>query len=360
MGSDLSFQLQSFNSLRHFPSFLHFKDDYRNITTQLRSDTWENMEAIKASIFEEFNNTMVPIHLKGISGAATFITEKWVSLVEQTQEVISETDMPDASNLQLLRIMMKRKHMFAEVKRTLDTLCETIAAPELKAPREHLRKVQNKIESWVADLESTLTLSTSYLSLDETKRAITQSTRTTQLTVLAFVFIPLSTVSSGFGMNVDVLSSSPSIYWFVGIGSGVALATFFYAAYYSRINYMLVSTGFYLLSLVLDVSFLILKIIALPFLWLLLILCSPFTLLLQFLLKDLKNACPGYFLLTLDSIWLVFSWCWNASLSALEWSPSILNIRLAWRAGKKTPRMVRLKEDLGLAPEEPDEGCILM
>jgi hypothetical protein len=132
------------------------------------------MTAIKSTLHDSINKPQIPLHLKCLSAALTFITEKWVSLTDQVQEVISETEVPNGTSLSLLGTMIKRKHMFSEVNRTLETLCESIIEPELSNSRKKLEKVERGIENWVRGLESTISLSSNYLSLDESKRAMAQ------------------------------------------------------------------------------------------------------------------------------------------------------------------------------------------
>ncbi|PMD25547.1 hypothetical protein NA56DRAFT_438367 [Hyaloscypha hepaticicola] len=364
MGSKKAFVLQSFDSPKDFPSFFQFQTDFSDVVHQLsKQGTSDNMAAIKSTIYEALDNKEIPAHLKALSGATTFIAAKWTSLVDQIQEVISETDIPDATSLPLLRIMIKRKHMFSEVKRTLATLRENITAPELSTIVGSLKSVGKKLDDWIRDLESTISLCSNYLSLDESQRAITRSTRTGQLTVLAFVFIPISAVASAFGMNVNVLINNPLIYWFAGVGAGVALITFSYAIYFQQINKGVVLISFYLLSLALDIIITILKFIALPFCWILITLGSPLILLFYFLfVDDLTNAWPGYLLAIVDAAWFLLAMYWNHSATILQWSPPFLDIRLEWRAGKKLPKVPELDGDLELAPrKERDTGsCVVM
>ncbi len=363
IGSKNAFTLQSFDSLKDFPSFFQFQTDFSDVLHQISKGTSDNMAAIKFATYEALNDKEMPAHLKTLSGATTFIAAKWTSLVNQIQEVISETDVPDATSLPLLRIMIKRKHMFSEVKRTLTTLHESITAPELSTVKGSLTSVGNKLDDWIRDLESTISLCSNYLSLDESQRAITRSTRTNQLTVLAFVFIPISAVASGFGMNVNVLTNNPPIYWFAGVGAGVALITFLYAMYFQQLNKGVGLISFYLLSLALDIIIIILKFTALPFWWILITLGSPLLLLLYFLFGEKPiNAWPGYLLTIVESAWFLLAMYWNHSAKILQWSPPFLDIRLEWRAGKKLPKVPELDGDLELTPrKERDTGsCVVM
>jgi hypothetical protein len=362
-GSKKAFTLQPFDSPKDFPSFFQFQTDFSDVVHQLSKETPDNMAAIKFAIYEALNDKEMPAHLKTLSGATTFIAAKWTSLVDQIQEVISETDVPDATSLPLLRIMIKRKHMFSEVKRTLATMRESITVPELSIIVGSLNSVGKKLDDWIRDLESTISLCSNYLSLDESQRAITHSTRTAQLTVLAFVFIPISAVASGFGMNVNVLTNNPPIYWFAGVGAIVALITFLYAMYFQQINKGVVLISFYFLSLALDIMFIILKFTALPFWWILITFGSPLLLLFYFIfVEDPTTAWPGWFLAIFDAAWFLLAIYWNHSATILQWSPPLLDIRLEWRAGKKLPKVPELDGDLDLAPQNKrDSGsCVVM
>jgi len=362
-GSKKAFTLQPFDSPKDFPSFFQFQKNFSDVVHQLSKGTPDNMAAIKFPIYEALNDKEIPAHLKTLSGAATFIAAKWTSLVDQIQEVISETDVPDGTSLPLLQIMIKRKHMFSEVKRTLTTLRESVTAPELSTARGSLNSVGKKLDDWIRDLESTISLCSNYLSLDESQRAITRSMRTAQLTVLAFVFIPISAVASGFGMNVNVLTNNPPIYWFAGVCAGVALVTFLYAFYFQQINKAVGLISFYSVSLALDMIIIILKLTALPFWWIVITLGSPLILLYDLSFnQDPKTVWPWYLLAAVDSAWFLFSLYWNQSVMILQWSPPLLDITLEWRARKKLPKVPELDGDLELTPQKPNDGdgCVIM
>ena len=59
----------------------------------------------------------------------------------------------------------------------------------------------------------------SLASLEESKLGIQQNTTVKRLTQLAFVFIPLSFVTSVFGMNIDLLSGDGAKWWTTIIGA---------------------------------------------------------------------------------------------------------------------------------------------
>jgi HPt (histidine-containing phosphotransfer) domain-containing protein len=322
------------------------------------------MTAVKLSLCDALEDKDLPANLKSLSAALSFITEKWTSLIDQTHEAISETDVPDGTDLRLLRVMTKRKHMFSEIRRTLAGVAQSITAPELSKARYSLEKVTKKLDDWVRDLESTISLCSSYLSLDESQRAITQSTRTAQLTVLAFVFIPVSTVASTFGMNVNVLKDNPPIYWFAGIGAVVALITFLYATFFQHINRGLALGGLYSSSLALDVIFLIVKVLGALISFVVITLTSPFWVFGYFMLHhEPKNVWIGAFTGIIDALWYMMFLYWDFGVRIFEWSPLALDMRLEWRARRTLPEVGRLRNELGFTERKTDQeygNCIVM
>ncbi|KAJ9612322.1 hypothetical protein H2200_003919 [Cladophialophora chaetospira] len=107
-------------------------------------------------------------------------------------------------------------------------LCELQRfAPEVLRPRyATLLQVHKKLatvnQEQVEGLRSMMSYSASLASLNEsklsveyTKQALKQNNRVKRLTQLAFVFIPLSAVTSVFGMNLNVLNSGTAHIWMV-------------------------------------------------------------------------------------------------------------------------------------------------
>ena len=64
-----------------------------------------------------------------------------------------------------------------------------------------LKKIQKELDDTTVDLQRELTL----VQLEESRRAIEQNQMVKKLTILAFLYLPISTVSSVFGMNVQEL-----------------------------------------------------------------------------------------------------------------------------------------------------------
>jgi Mg2+ and Co2+ transporter CorA len=63
-------------------------------------------------------------------------------------------------------------------------------------------------------LLSTMSILESQKSVEQSQMSIAQSRQINKLTRLAFVYIPLSFISSVFGMNVKEIQANPSIWVF--------------------------------------------------------------------------------------------------------------------------------------------------
>lgn len=74
------------------------------------------------------------------------------------------------------------------------------------------RRAQIGYEASVASLEE------SKLGIELSKAGLTQNQSVKRLTQLAFIFIPLSFLTSVFGMNIDVLAGDGARWWTVIIG----------------------------------------------------------------------------------------------------------------------------------------------
>jgi hypothetical protein len=73
---------------------------------KLRRGAGDDMTALKWAICNASENQQIPVNLTCFSAALTFVTEKWMSVADQTQELISETKLPDGANLPLFRTMI--------------------------------------------------------------------------------------------------------------------------------------------------------------------------------------------------------------------------------------------------------------
>lgn len=74
--------------------------------------------------------------------------------------------------------------------------------------------------------ESDLQIDLMMTQIEESRKAIQQAEVVKRLTALAFVFIPVSTVCSAFGMNIQQLSQGlPSVWVFVTVALAVATST---------------------------------------------------------------------------------------------------------------------------------------
>jgi hypothetical protein len=105
--------------------------------------------------------------------------------------------------------------------RTIGTATDTDALKQLQLNAEitlgyeksRIGQVLLNISDYQAEVEMELMVS----QLQENRFAIEQAMKVGHLTKLAFIFVPLGTVCSAFGMNLREMDTHPTIWWFVGI-----------------------------------------------------------------------------------------------------------------------------------------------
>ncbi|KAF2266537.1 hypothetical protein CC78DRAFT_149847 [Lojkania enalia] len=76
----------------------------------------------------------------------------------------------------------------------------------------------------INDYQSEIQMELMVLQLEENRHAIQQAVSVGRLTKLAFLFVPLSTVCSAFGMNLREMDKHPTVWWFVGTSALCTLA----------------------------------------------------------------------------------------------------------------------------------------
>lgn len=205
------------------------------------------------TLLAALHNATLPPGAKTPSSAVRFALAKWTTLAHRVQEAISQTDVPAAGDLALIRTVTRRKHLLAEARRTLDPMAEMLL--DHPAAGHEVAALQRKMDRWVAELEAVQTSLSNELSLRGLEVSMAQGGRATQLTVLAFVFLPASVVAGCFGMNIDVLSDDPPVWWFFVVAAAVTAWTFLYAVFFKGINRGLVVFAMVVCSLALDASF---------------------------------------------------------------------------------------------------------
>ena len=105
--------------------------------------------------------------------------------------------------------------------RTIETATDNVALKHLQLnaiitlsyEKARLGQVLLNINDYQAEVEMELMVS----QLRENRHAIEQAIKVGHLTKLAFIFVPLSTVCSAFGMNLREMDNHLTIWWFVGV-----------------------------------------------------------------------------------------------------------------------------------------------
>ncbi|KAL9594824.1 MAG: hypothetical protein Q9219_006815 [cf. Caloplaca sp. 3 TL-2023] len=92
--------------------------------------------------------------------------------------------------------------------------------------RQSLQWVLNDVDHVIRSNETRLQIDLVNTQIEESRKAMQQAETVKRLTALAFVFIPISTVCSAFGMNIRELSHGlPSIWIFATVAAAVAITT---------------------------------------------------------------------------------------------------------------------------------------
>jgi Mg2+ and Co2+ transporter CorA len=79
------------------------------------------------------------------------------------------------------------------------------------------------VKDSLTDQAAALSLKASQQSLEASRQSIAESKKVNRFTLVAWVFIPLSLISSVFGMNVAELSQGPPISLFFEIAGPVVI-----------------------------------------------------------------------------------------------------------------------------------------
>jgi len=156
------------------------------------------------------------------------LCSKWQLMINRVQESISETSVPLTEEIDDIAGVLQRKHDFEKLKRSLSALTASIKAIPGVAHDSgaalRLQSFELKFESWATQLEKVSQSMLGLLAVAESVRATQQAARSKNLQILAFVFLPISTVSSIYGMNtIEILEDRPHNWYFV-VGAVVAIA----------------------------------------------------------------------------------------------------------------------------------------
>ena len=164
-----------------------------------------------------------------------YVSSKWQALLYYAQVKISESRAPLTGDIVLIAEVIQRKHDFEKMQRTMmANLGSARLLPGLQPDSkrlEDLHTYQTIIAGWASQLERVASSLQGLLAVSESLKASQQATRTQNLTILAFVFIPVSTVSSIYGMiTVEIAQQNPHI-WQFGVSAAVTTLAAIFAAW---------------------------------------------------------------------------------------------------------------------------------
>ncbi|MCJ1433451.1 hypothetical protein MMC27_002813 [Xylographa pallens] len=162
------------------------------------------------------------------------VSSKWQTLLYYAQSKISESKAPLSGDVHLVAEVIQRKHDFEKMERVMQANTESarmlLGVESADKRLVELHSYGNIIGSWALQLEKVAASLLGLLAIQESLKASKQAVRTQNLTILAFVFIPVSTVSSIYGMNtVEIAQNNPRT-WQFGLTAAVTTTAAILAA----------------------------------------------------------------------------------------------------------------------------------
>jgi len=150
---------------------------------------------------------------------------KWGSFLQNVQEKISESKAPLSGDLGEIEEVLQRKHDFEKLQRVLSTVIVSAEKAMVGDTDyfEELRAYDRSISSWSAQLERVSGSMLGMLAVSESVKASGQAIRSKNLQILAFAFLPISTISSIYGMNTWEINGSKPRTWQFGAAAGATL-----------------------------------------------------------------------------------------------------------------------------------------
>ena len=165
------------------------------------------------------------------------VSSKWQTLLYYAQSKISESKAPLSGDVRLVAEVIQRKHDFEKMQRVMQADTESAGMLLGVGPADkklvELHSYGTVIGSWATQLEKVAASLLGLLAIQESLKASQQAVRTQNLTILAFIFIPVSTVSSIYGMNtVEIAQHNPHMWQFGLTAAVTTIVTVLAASFY--------------------------------------------------------------------------------------------------------------------------------
>ena len=268
---------------KRLPTFEHFKRFQHS--PEYRQSSREQLQEILSSLsFGKEPSTDISrleLEIKESAPIGKAITDllrtKWQNMILHAQEGISESKAPLTGDLDKIEEVLQRKHDFEKLKRTLSTMVRSLKtlSQNESEPRGILQLIlhESSLGGWADQLEKVSQSMLGMLAISESVKATKQAVRSKNLQLLAYIFLPISTVSSIYGMNTaEILDErrQPRNWYFI-VGATVAVcgsallaflyhalpAPWFVAAIYDDPGAFMVDLGLLILSFTLKTLFVI-------------------------------------------------------------------------------------------------------
>lgn len=107
----------------------------------------------------------------------------------------------------------KATECLLENKANLQAFLPAFSSPSAQSQLRDMEYLISRFQRQETLLRERMNYRASMASLQESRAQLQQNSRVKILTQLAFIFIPLSFISSVFGMNIDVLDTGPTRFW---------------------------------------------------------------------------------------------------------------------------------------------------
>lgn len=221
----------------------------------------------------------------------SLLCKKWELMIQEAQTSISESKAPLTGALDKIEEVLHRKHDLEKLTRTLSATIASVQTlihhndPSTKTSGiSRLHAIHRSLSSWARQLEKVSQSMLGMLAISESMEATAQTIRSKNLQLLAYIFLPISTVSSIYGMNtaeiLDQTHQPRNWYFIVGaavaITGSAALATLYHALptpwFVAPIvrdpGAFVVDIGLLLAALVVKISTVVVIVCLIPLLWL--------------------------------------------------------------------------------------------
>ncbi|KAI9722495.1 MAG: hypothetical protein M1828_004742 [Chrysothrix sp. TS-e1954] len=175
----------------------------------------------------ETNTSQSLLRTGVLKAMITVLANKWEHMVSEVQQRMTESCSPLSSQVEHVEGIIQRKHNFEKLHQTLTKQINSLYRIDGVHPDagdiQRLNSVQETMASWAVQLGKTSKTLLGQLQVVESIKTKDAATRAKNLQLLAFVFLPIGTVTSFYGMNTADLLDDPPPLWTFAVAAGFAV-----------------------------------------------------------------------------------------------------------------------------------------